>query len=218
MGDRDNGDGAATTVFLVRHGETEWNRTKRAQGLADVDLNDDGLRQAEATADQLASEPVGAVYSSDLRRAVHTAAPIARRHNLPVVTDPDFREIDQGEWTGLSTDEIWRRWPDLRRARHHAARPGGESPGQVRERNVAALRRIAEAHPGETVVVVGHGGALRWVAAEALGYDDFQAGRLRGLANGAVAVLEARLDDGRLVLDGFRRLDGATPDRDDPNA
>jgi broad specificity phosphatase PhoE len=213
-----SGNGGSTRIFLVRHGETEWNRTKRAQGLADVDLNEQGRRQAEATAARLASEPVDAVYASDLARARDTAVPIAERHGLSVVEDPDFREIDQGEWTGLSADEIWSRWPDLRGARHHSRRPGGESPAQVRARNLAALQRVVESHPGGTVVVVGHGGALRWVAAEALGFDNLRAGRIRGLANGAVVEVKGRIEGGALLLGDLRRLDGATVDLDDPNA
>src|SRR5688572_19878784 len=102
-----------TTIYLIRHGATEWNLNKRAQGQADIALAPEGHRQAVVTAERLSSVPLAAVYSSDLKRAADTAAPIAASHGLEVQTDRDLREIDQGEWTGLEVDEIRRRWPDL---------------------------------------------------------------------------------------------------------
>ena len=124
---------------MVRHGATEWNRTKRAQGHADIDLNDEGRAQAAEAAQRLAGEDIAAVYSSDLGRSLETAGEIAKLHGLEVVPDPDLREVDQGEWTGLDVDEIARRWPALwGDARHYSARPGGEAPAEVRERALRA--------------------------------------------------------------------------------
>jgi phosphoserine phosphatase len=207
-----------TIIVLVRHGETEWNETRRAQGQADIPLNDKGLRQADEIAHKLADLRITAVYASDLERAVETARPIAARHKLEVQTDPGFREIDQGEWTGLSTAEIKERWPDLwGRARHYSTRPGGESPEQVRRRSLDALARVVAAHPDEMVVVVSHGGTIRWISAEAEGYDAHESARLRGLSNGGAVSIHARIEDGRLELSDLERLDGASPDLDDPN-
>jgi broad specificity phosphatase PhoE len=76
---------------------------------------------------------------------------------------------------------------------------------------------VVEAHPVGTVVVVSHGGTIRWLSAEALGFDDRRAARIRGLGNGAVVSIDAHLDDGALVLENLVRLDGNTPDLDDPN-
>lgn len=207
-----------THIFLIRHGATEWNRTKRAQGHADIDLNDRGRKQAVATARSLASEDLVAVYSSDLGRSMATARAIAEAHGLEVIADPDLREVDQGEWTGLHVDEIARRWPGLwGEARHHHARPGGEAPADVRKRALAALTRIVSEHPEDTVAVVSHGGTIRWLSAEVLGYDDVASARIRGVANGGIVTLEASLEGGRLVLSDLQRLDGATTDLDDPN-
>ena len=207
-----------TTVYLVRHGATEWNHSKRAQGQADIDLNEAGYKQAIAVAEELSHERLDAVYSSDLRRALFTAEPIAKTHGLEVRTDPVFREIDQGEWEGLHVDEIRRRWPELwGPARHYSTRPGGESPQQVRHRALEGLARVVAAHPDGTVAIVSHGGTIRWLSAEALGYDDRRSARIRGLGNGAVVALTAELKDGSLVLGDLRRLDGNTTDLDDPN-
>jgi broad specificity phosphatase PhoE len=207
-----------TQVLLVRHGATEWNIHKRAQGQADIPLTDKGKEQAVDTARQLAKFPVKAIFSSDLSRARDTAHEISKIHGLPVVEDRRFREIDQGEWTGLSTEEIAARWPDLwGPARHYNARPGGETPQQVRERALAALRDAVAAYPEGTIVVVSHGGTIRWLAAETLGYDDKRSARLRGVGNGGVLCITAVVDDGRIELSNLARLDGATPDLDDPN-
>lgn len=207
-----------TTIYLVRHGATEWNHDKRAQGHADIDLDAEGHRQAVAIAQDLAHLPVDAVYSSDLKRAVDTARPIAETHGLEVQIDPSFREIDQGEWTGLHVDEIQKRWPGLwGPARHYTARPGGESPQQVRERALAAVKRVVSGHPDGMAAIVSHGGTIRWIAAEALGYDDKRSARIRGLGNGGVVSIRGRLEGDELILDDLTRLDGNTPDLDDPN-
>ncbi|MDP9068957.1 MAG: histidine phosphatase family protein [Actinomycetota bacterium] len=207
-----------TRVFLVRHGATEWNAEKRAQGQADVPLNDKGRLQALDAAKQLSGFGVRAVYTSDLQRAVDTAKPIADVIGLAVVTDPAFREIDQGDWTGLSVDEIARRWPRLwGTARHYSARPGGESPDQVRSRAMGGLEKAVRANPDGPIVVVSHGGTIRWMCAEALGYDDRSSARLRGVGNGGIVSMNAEMRDGKLAVWGLERLDGATPDLDDPN-
>jgi broad specificity phosphatase PhoE len=207
-----------TTVLLVRHGATDWNLEARAQGQADIPLNERGRGEAAAVASRLAERRVAAVYSSDLVRALETAETIARCHGVGVRRDRDLREIDQGEWTGLVDAEIRRRWPDRAGpARHYSARPGGESPRAVRTRALRALRRVVEEHPEETVVVVSHGVAIRTLVAESLGYDEVESARLRGLVNGGVVCLDARLRDGKLLLSGLQRLDGRSPDREDPN-
>lgn len=207
-----------TTIFLVRHGATEWNITKRAQGHADIELNAEGHRQSVQTAQELGHLEIDAVYASDLKRAVATARPIAAVHGLEVKTDGRFREIDQGDWEGLSVEEIMARWPELwGPSRHYEARPNGESPQQVRARALDALRDVVAAHPDDSVVIVSHGGTLRWLSAEALGYDDYRSRRIRGLGNGAIISLKAHLNSGRLVLRDLHRLDGNTTDLDDPN-
>lgn len=208
-----------TQLFLVRHGATEWNKQKLAQGTADIELTEDGRKQAIEIAERLSHEKLTAVFSSDLKRAMDTAGPIALAHGFEVIADRRLREIDQGEWTGLHVDEIKRRWPDMwGPARHYSARPDGESPEQVRTRALAAIRDIVEAHPDGPVAVVSHGGTIRWISAEALGYDAVRSARIRGLGNGALVAVTGVVQDGRAVLSGLQRMDGHTVDLDDPNA
>jgi broad specificity phosphatase PhoE len=209
-----------TAIILVRHGATEWNETRRAQGLADVEISDQGRRQADEAAERLRDVHLDAVFSSNLSRAIETARPIAESHGLEVRTDPAFNEIDQGEWTGLTTAEIGRRWPDLwGDSRHYSPRPGGESPQDVRSRALHGIRRVVEMFPGGRAVVVSHGGTIRWLSAEALGYSDKESMSIRGLRNGEYVCLEAKIEDGGLTLGGLERPDGSSVERaDDPNA
>jgi broad specificity phosphatase PhoE len=153
---------AATTILLVRHGETDWNRDRRVQGHTDVPLNDVGRDQAETLAAELASQPFSAVYSSDLARALDTARILASVRSLPVTTEPALREKSFGTWEGLTEVEVLARFPDA----HAGAWGDGESTEEMAARVLAGLRAIVAAHPGETVLVVTHGGPMRAVLRE----------------------------------------------------
>jgi probable phosphoglycerate mutase len=162
-----------TTLILVRHGETDWNRNGRWQGQADAPLNDRGREQAESLADELSGEQVTAIYASDLSRARETADIIAARLGRPINVDPRLREVHIGGWSGLTTAEIEARFPDDV-VRWHEGDPshsfdGGETYAAMGERVVAALEEIAAHHPGEQVLVVLHGGPIRAMLAHASG-------------------------------------------------
>lgn len=154
-------------LLLVRHGETDWNAERRFQGHADPSLNDVGRNQAQEVADALVGERVDAVYTSDLARARETAEIIAERLGIPVIALEELREIDVGEWQGLTWPEIEERYPEGVRAWHESGHgwQAGETYDELGERILAVLRRIAAEHAGERVLVVGHGGTVRAVRA-----------------------------------------------------
>jgi broad specificity phosphatase PhoE len=179
-----------TTLFLARHGQTDWNFEHRWQGHADPPLNEVGRTQARELGMLLAGRGVSAVYSSDLRRASETAELAAAALGLPVVLDSRLREVDVGEWSGLTTAEVEARYPEGYR-RRRGGRTGwteGEELGAMARRVVAALLEIAEHHPGETVLVVSHGGPLR-AAAAACGLEP---GSYPNARNGDVAEIAVR--------------------------
>ncbi len=153
-------------LWLIRHGETDWNREGRWQGWRDVPLNATGLAQAEAMAERLAGAGVafGALYASPLRRALQTAQPTAHRLGLEIRIDERLREIHQGAFEGLTHAEIAQRFAAeleaIRRAPALASAPGGETVTQVAARVRAAADDIARRHGGQTVLVFGHGLAL----------------------------------------------------------
>jgi broad specificity phosphatase PhoE len=147
-------------LILIRHGETEWNRTGRCQGVADIDLNDTGRRQIEELAHSLRDSDIRAVYSSDLLRALRTAKQIASHHDLDVNIDKDLREMDQGDLEGLLFEEIRDRYADVLREWRESPEtlmlPGGESLLQVEQRAWSVFEKLNRLHAGETVVAVSH--------------------------------------------------------------
>lgn len=154
----------ATRIVLIRHGETAWNRATRIQGHTDVPLSPLGLAQAERVAEALAEEPFAAIYSSDLSRARQTAQALARIHELDVRLDAGLRERAFGRFEGLSWSEIDQGYPEdaarWRRREPDFAVGGGESLISFSERCLAAARRAAAAHPGQSIALVAHGGVL----------------------------------------------------------
>jgi len=150
-------------LYLLRHAATANNlaRPPRLQGRRlDAELSDEGRAQAERAAAWLAERPIAAVYSSPLRRAVETAASIARRRNLAVQRVDAITEVDVGDWEGRAWDEIARSDPDayqrfLAAPERHGYR-GGENLSQVDQRAVPALQRLLEENLGRWIVVVGH--------------------------------------------------------------
>ena len=165
----------ATRLFLVRHGETKLNRERRYLGLRDDALTDQGFIQAQQLADALALFPVAAIYSSPLKRAYHTALPIAARHGLEVQVLDSLRECDFGLWDGLTSQEVEARGQheaELQRAwRYDAtiAPPGGESLEAMQKRVVAAIAELAQVHADQTIVLVSHTGPVKALLCTGLG-------------------------------------------------
>lgn len=147
-----------TELYLVRHGETDWNQQRRIQGLTDIPLNETGREQARATGRLLARREWDGIYCSPLGRARETARIIASEVGLgePAVVDA-LAERNYGEAEGMSFEQIERRWPD------RGTVPGQETREQVVARVLPALQELAETHPGESIIVVSHGGAIRAV-------------------------------------------------------
>ncbi|TPW76240.1 histidine phosphatase family protein [Schumannella soli] len=147
-----------TELFLVRHGETDWNLARRIQGRTDIPLNDTGRAQAKAAGELLARRSWDGVYASPLSRATETGAIIAAELGLAAPAPvPGVVEREYGEAEGLTWEQIEQKFPE------GAEVPGRETREQVAERVVGALCELAAAHPGERLIVVSHGGAIRSV-------------------------------------------------------
>jgi len=210
----------ATSILLIRHGETAWNSVRRLQGHIDIPLNAEGERQAQALGRILAYEPVKAVISSDLQRAMQTAQAVAGHHALNVQTDPGLRERCYGAFEGMLYSEVMERYPveyaQWQAREIDAVMPPGErvaeSFRQFYQRSVDSIGAWAARHPGQTIVMVAHGGVLECAYRVACGMSldsprDFQvpnAGINRfTFANGQLSLeswgdtshLQAALDD-----------------------
>ena len=190
-----------TIILIARHGESDWNAAKRWQGHADRPLTQTGQEQARALAARLAHIALGAVYSSDLRRARDTAAMVAERQGLEVRERPELREVDVGSWSGLTRTEAEERFPEGY-ARWRSGHPGwddGESYEAMADRVLAAVRAIGAEHPDGRVLIVSHGGPIRAIHAEALGLDVHSYRRLRPVEPNArlsaVCFVDGRLTE-----------------------
>lgn len=162
-------------LLLVRHGITQHNLNRQYTGQTDAPLSELGQQQAKAVGEYLAREKVDIIFSSDLQRARDTAREIARHHNLPVLEDPDLREISMGAWEGLTVEQIKARdlesWKYVRSDPVHHAPPGGESFVQLHERASRALQRCQAAYAGQTVLWATHGGLIGTAVCAALRLD-----------------------------------------------
>ena len=159
-------------VVFIRHGQTEWNVSGRYQGQSDVALSATGIEQAEKLARHFPLAAIDAVYSSDLLRARVTAEKVAGRFGLRVQTDAAFRELNFGDWEGLTYEQIVASWADAMKnfLRHPDILqvPHGESFPEVQQRALNRLRELLVQHEGETIVIVAHGAVLRTLLADAL--------------------------------------------------
>jgi 2,3-bisphosphoglycerate-dependent phosphoglycerate mutase len=189
-----------TSLWLIRHGETDWNAVGRVQGQLDIPLNAVGLRQAERLAQRLANDhlrqPFKALFSSDLLRASATAAAAAERLSLPVEQRVGLRERHYGVLSALTPvqmeathPEAFSRWksrdPDYEV-------PGGESLCAFSARVLRELTDIARVHPDAQVLVVAHGGVLD-CAYRAATQKPLQAKRTHALHN--VSINRVRVDE-----------------------
>lgn len=164
------------TIYLLRHGETEYHAQQRLLGRLDAGLNDKGREQAVRVVDFFRGMDLKAIYSSPLKRCLETAAPVAGAQGLEVEIMEGLMEVDMGEWDGRSIKELFEREGDTvgrwMRNPSSVAIPGGEDFGAVRERVMAAVDEITSRNTGgDRVLVVTHGGPIRGVLCEALRMD-----------------------------------------------
>ncbi len=162
-------------LLLVRHGITQHNIEGRYTGHTDAPLAELGERQAAAVGKYLAREKLNVILSSDLQRARDTARAIACYHNLPVLEDPDLREINLGEWEGQSIKQIQERnsiaWTMVRSNPAHHAPSGGESLAQLCERAARVLQRCQKEYADQTVLWTTHGGLIGIMLCHILNLD-----------------------------------------------
>jgi broad specificity phosphatase PhoE len=189
-----------TELILARHGETEWNVEEVFRGQIDVELNQNGIKQAELLAEYLSELKIEAVYSSPLKRALKTAEAVARRHRLRVEANPGLNDCDFGQWQGLSLREVkdkykklyeqWAESPQLVKI------PGGESLDEVRERALKVVNGVIAKHSG-AVVLVAHRVVNKVLICALLGLDNSHFWNIRQDVGGTTFF---SYQDGRLVL------------------
>jgi len=173
-----------THLYIIRHGETDWNRLRRIQGHLDSQLNERGIAQAQALAEHLPDLTYQALYSSDLRRAVHTAEFLAQRTGLDIQTKTCLRERDLGVLQGIIKEEANAQQLEILEkyiTDVNYVIPQGESSRQFMQRCVDCMTELAKQHSNEHILVVTHGGVLGNMLKHTVGIPIQQARHFRAL-------------------------------------
>lgn len=202
-----------TTVLLIRHGETEWNLLGKFQGCTDIALSQDGIKQAEALRDRLKGD-FDYIYSSPLMRANETAKILASEYNKEVEVVQDIREINFGEWEGLTIKEIAEKYPEIfkvwRTDKIEAKFCGGDSSilnASLRAKK--SIMDIVKKHEGKKIAIVAHGGIIK---AGLIGLFEWDMSMYHKIALGNTCINTIRFnDDFKPVLLGLNdtnHLDG----------
>ena len=154
-------------LLLIRHGQTDWNILRRFQGQSDIPLNEVGQKQAMALADRLSTQHIDTLYFSDLQRTHETANIISSLSGCKpeLHPDPHLREINFGDWEGLTYNEIKEKYPDTLAERENDiyknAPPNGETLEQLCMRVQSMLDELYAKHKDQVVLIVSHGGMLQ---------------------------------------------------------
>jgi len=164
-----------TQIYLVRHGQTQWNKEQVFRGTIDVPLNECGQEEARLTGEALRDRPIRAVYTSPLVRASETAAAIAGIHGLEVQTLQGLTDLSFGEWQGVPHSTVMERYPDLYRRwleePHRVTFPGGDDITTLQSRAVKAVKQTVSSHPEDTIVMVSHRVVNRVLVCGLVGID-----------------------------------------------
>lgn len=191
-----------TILYLIRHGETEWNKNGRFQGHVDIELSEEGLKQGELVSKKLEKINFKGIYTSDLKRAYRTAEIIAKPLNLPLKELEGLKEINVGIWGGMTLKEIkesygeeFKKWNTDSEYRVEK----GESFNDLTLRVAEAITNIMENHKGETICIVTHGGAIKSFIGSLLELSN-PSKRKFFIENCSITIVKMK-EDGKLVLE-----------------
>lgn len=185
-----------TTLLLVRHGETEWNKLGKFQGCTDIELSKDGINQAENLKLKL-NEEFDVIYSSPLKRAYETAKILAKDTDKDITILEDIREINFGEWEGLTISQISEKYPEIfkvwRTDKKEAPFVGGDaSTKNAVNRTLRCIIDIIKKHKGEKIVIVAHGGIIK---AALIGLFNWDMSMYHKIALGNTCINTVTFDD-----------------------
>lgn len=198
-------------LYLIRHGETAWNKEKRFQGWTDIPLSAEGEAQAEKLGKRFETISVDEIYVSPLRRAIQTAQPIAKATGLPLQPNENFKEINFGDWEGMTAKEIAAVYGDAFDTfianPEEGTFPGEISFDHVTERIQRGLAEVLEGKDGKNIVIVSHGGIVRLIIRYLMGFTGPWYNKT-WIDNTSISIVEVRPERGNLlrVLNDFSHL------------
>lgn len=178
-----------TTLLLIRHGQTNWNKEGRWQGHMDVPLNEAGREQAQKLARRLSKWPIDVFLSSDLKRAFETAVITANPHNLDPIPDPIWRERHIGDFQGKTKEQVKAHFP-AQWKEGILEPPNGETFAQMQKRASSALAFVQENYAGKMVAAVSHGQLIHVLLAQVMGIAEGVYGRFTLRGNSSLSIVE----------------------------
>ena len=188
-------------LYFMRHGETVWNTERRYQGMTDIELSEEGLRQAECAAKRFKNIKIDKIYASPLKRAMKTAEKIAAEKGIEIISEDDFREIHFGEWEGKTVPELTEKYGEsytnFIREPHKYGFPGEGSVENVINRIKPGIDRLIAEEKGN-VLIVSHGGIIRLMIMYIMGLDSSWFTKM-WINNTGVSIVEIK-NDRRLLL------------------
>lgn len=185
-----------TTITLVRHGETSWNALGKFQGCNDIELSNEGIQQAQYLSKRFVNN-FDHIYTSPLKRARQTAEIICQGSNTTLMVASDLREINFGDWEGLTREEIEANFPEKfiewRNDEINGPMCGGDlSLKKASIRSEKAILEIAKKHQGENIIIVAHGGIIK---AGLIGIFDLKMTMYHKMILGNTSVSKIIFDD-----------------------
>jgi len=190
-----------TRIYLVRHGQTAWNKEEIFRGRTDVPLNETGLREAQLAGEYFREMEIHAIYSSPLLRAWETAQKIAEVQRLEVRSLQGIIDMCFGEWEGQSLKDVQekdgQRFQQWKNEPHLVKIPGGETLDEVRDRAMAVLDKTIKSHSGKTLLFVSHRVVNKVILCSILGLDNSHFWQI-GQDTTAINLIQHR--DGKYVL------------------
>lgn len=181
-----------TKLFLIRHGETEWNKNMKVQGRTDIELSSEGLRQAALLAKRLSKEKIDVIYSSSLKRALKTSEIIAANKQCDINESDKYHEICYGPWEGLTIKEIKEKYSEhFKMYREDPANfnlQGAETFIDLMERTYNAIMEIVHLHKGSNILLVSHGTAIKAAIIRILGIDIINHTKFR-IDNASISII-----------------------------
>jgi len=190
-----------TSIYLVRHGQTAWNKEEIFRGRTDVPLDETGLKQAELAGQYFKGMEIHGIYSSPLSRAWQTAQTVAQFHRLKVESLVGIIDMSFGNWEGHAHQEIrkidnetYRQWVE---SPHLVRLPGGESLDDVRTRALGTMEEVIRKHQGETLILVSHRVVCKVLICAILGLDN---SHFWQIAQDTTAINLIQYKNGRYIL------------------
>lgn len=196
-------------LYLIRHGQTDWNIERRIQGQQDIPLNETGRFQADCLTKAMKDKKLTAIYTSPQIRAYATAQAAAGDNPVPIIPLKELMEINYGDWEGRTAEELLERDGERYKAwwdrPAEVAPPGGETVIQVDERCLKAWELIKTRIEGN-IAIVSHGGLLAHFMEQIL-KDSGEEGGERVVHNASITTFEYDPETGRVALTDFDRCD-----------